>query len=195
MSIEHASSLTLITGGARSGKSTLALNLAEELISSGFDNPLFIATLRPEDPEMDYRVERHKKQRSQSWQTIEESIQLPELLETTVGNPIIIDCIAVWVTNLIFSLIDLDIESIEILDQQSMDRCETLVASQTERLINASRKSKAHVFYVTNEVGFGIVPSTPIGRLFRDVLGHANQTIARSADRTFLTIAGKTLEL
>ena len=195
MSIEQTSSLTLITGGARSGKSTLALNLAEELISSGFDNPLFIATLQPEDPEMDYRVERHKKQRSQNWQTIEESIQLPELLETTVGNPIIIDCIAIWVTNLIFSTIDLDIESIEILDQESMDRCETLVASQTERLINAARESKAHVFYVTNEVGFGIVPSTPIGRLFRDILGHTNQTIAQSADRTFLTIAGKTLEL
>ena len=146
MSIEQTSSLTLITGGARSGKSTLALDLAEELISGGFDNPLFIATLQPEDPEMDYRVERHKKQRSQSWQTIEESIHLPELLESTIGNPIIIDCIAMWVTNLIFSTIDLDIESIEILDQQSMDRCETLVASQTERLINAARESKAHVF-------------------------------------------------
>ena len=195
MSIEQASSLTLITGGARSGKSTLALSLAEELVSSGFDKPLFIATLQPEDPEMNYRVEKHRRQRSQSWRTIEESTQVPDLLETTVGNPIIIDCISLWVTNLIFTVMDHELKSIEILDQGTMDQCEKLVATQTQRLIEAANASKAHVFCVTNEVGFGIVPVSPIGRLFRDILGHTNQTIARSADRTLLTIAGKTLEL
>jgi len=195
MSIEQTSSLTLITGGARSGKSTLALNLAEELISSGFDNPLFIATLQPKDPEMDYRVEKHRRHRSQDWQTIEESIHVPDLLETTIGNPIIIDCISLWVTNLIFTVMNQDLESIEILDQESMEQCERLVAEQTQRLVYAVNASKAHVFCVTNEVGLGIVPVSPIGRLFRDILGHTNQTIAKSADRTFLTIAGKTLEL
>ena len=90
---------------------------------------------------------------------------------------------------------DLRFQSPETLDLEFIELCEELVTTRTQRLINAVEGSEAHVFCVTNEVGFGIVPVTPIGRLFRDVLGRTNQTIASAADRTFLTIAGKTLEL
>jgi adenosylcobinamide kinase / adenosylcobinamide-phosphate guanylyltransferase len=176
--------LTFLIGGARSGKSTLALQLAER---SGL-GVTFIATApRPgadpefPDPEMAERIERHRLERSDrpgDWSTIEESLDVADALRLAAGTFTIVDCLTLWVSNLMWA-------------GRTDDEIHGLAAAAAK--VASTRENP--VVAVSNEVGMGVHPDTPLGRRYRDVLGRVNQTWAASADDALLLVAGRALRL
>lgn len=170
--------LILITGGARSGKSSYALSLAE---SYGAKR-LFIATCPTIDPEMSDRVERHKLERQgRGWTTCETEIMLAQSLlnEATGYDVVLIDCMTLWINNLIFNS---QKKEKEINDAVITDLC--------LNMIDVIREIKGTVIIVTNEVGLGIVPDNTLARIYRDLVGTANQTIGKAADDVALVSCG-----
>jgi adenosyl cobinamide kinase/adenosyl cobinamide phosphate guanylyltransferase len=166
--------MLLLIGGARSGKSRLAVEMAER-----HGGPVcLIATGEASDEEMTERIERHRRERPESWQVIEESRQLDAALgQTGVEETLIIDCLTLWVSNL---MIDRDDGS--IID----------LAKATARTASAR---DALTIVVTNDVGLGLVPMDPVGRRYRDLLGLVNREFSRQAEKALLVVAGRTLEL
>jgi adenosylcobinamide kinase/adenosylcobinamide-phosphate guanylyltransferase len=162
----------LVTGGCKSGKSRHALRLAE---SSGASSKLFIATCVAQDDEMRQRVQRHRQERGVGWSTLECPVLVPEaVLEHGAGvEVILIDCLTLWLSNIL-----LECESAE----------QTL--SHVRRLADTLRADHCPVIMVTNEVGAGIVPENRLARLYRDIAGMANQTIASVATRVDWVVAG-----
>ena len=189
------SSLTLITGGARSGKSTLALEIARDSAEEAKQTVSFIATMEPNDSEMIYRVKRHKEGRPEAWETIEEQIEIADVISECTSDVIIIDCISIWISNILFELLGDFNKITEEFDEKQLiaidDSINTYLTKLSQSLIN----SNAKVLCVTNEVGFGVIPPTPVGRIFRDYLGQVNQHLARIATNTLLVVAGKVIEL
>jgi len=162
--------ITLILGGARSGKSTYAASLAKK-----YRKVAFIATCRALDKEMAERIKLHRKARPKGWKTFEETGKIESLLPK-IGDGfdcIIIDCLTLLVSNLILS---------GIKEKQILQKINAM-------LVNL-RKKKAKAIIVSNEVGSGIVPRNKLGRNFRDIAGKVNQAVAKEADAVFFTIAG-----
>ncbi len=170
--------LVLIMGGARSGKSSFAQRLAK--IVGG--KVIFVATAQAGDDEMAERIARHKASRPATWHTVEEPLELASVLqrETTSTDVVIIDCLTLWLNNL-------------LLKEGSAS--ETEVLEQVDRLLDVYEKGSSSYIIVSGEVGLGLVPPYPLGRLYRDILGWMNQKVARRADKVFLMIAGIPLEL
>lgn len=166
--------LVLVTGAARSGKSYFAEKLAAEW--SG--QVTYIATCVPGDDEMRDRVARHQDRRPSAWLTIEEPIDPSRVIQEVdqTGQVILLDCLTLLVSNWTFQYDELPDEE-KILDKIS-------------ELAIVSREARSHIIVVTNEVGWGIVPGDPLSRLYRDIIGRANQVIASHADQVFLTVAG-----
>ncbi len=165
-----------ITGGARSGKSRLAESLAE---NEG--NPLcYIATGRAGDTEMADRIAAHKARRGEKWNTVEEPVLLAEAIKTADGRfrAILVDCITLWLTNLLLADEDADRALEEV------GKLAALLPELTTPLI-----------LVSNEVGMGIVPDNPLARTFRDLAGRANEILAEAADEVYVTISGMPLRL
>lgn len=167
--------IILLTGGARSGKSGYCQKLAESIPGPR----TFIATCPIIDEEMRDRVARHKKDRQgQGWQTLEETI---ELAEAIAGRPesetVIIDCLTLWISNLLHA------ENGNKID-------ESVITGICTKIIQKCRARSGHVFFVTNEVGLGIVPDNQLARRFRDLSGRCNQIIAREADRVIFMVSG-----
>jgi adenosylcobinamide kinase/adenosylcobinamide-phosphate guanylyltransferase len=166
-------SLTLLLGGARSGKSRLAVRLASE---SGAP-VVFIATGTPGDEEMADRIARHRAERPGAWETVEEPFQLNAALESAPGGScVIVDCLSLWVANLL-----------ERGDADIDEQAATAAAEAAGR--------QALTIAVTNEVGLGVVPATSLGRLYRDVLGRVNAIWTEAASESYFIVAGKTLRL
>lgn len=168
-------SLVVLLGGARAGKSALATELATR-----WPGPVaYIATAEARDEEMSARIARHRAERPGSWTTVEEPIELqPELERLDAQTYVIVDCLTLWVSNL-------------------LERGETeqaiLAAADVAALACATRA--APVVAVSNEVGLGIVPASPLGRSFRDVLGAVNKAFVARADDAFFVVAGCLLRL
>ena len=165
--------LILILGGVRSGKSSYAQQLA-----SGIGNRiLFLATAEAGDEEMKRRIARHKSSRPESWRTVEEPLEIAGALrkEAAHADAVIIDCVTVWLSNMLMHYEKLSEE--EIL-------------SKIDGIIGAYGQDYATYIIVSGEVGMGIVPEHPLGRLFRDYLGLVNQRLAAKADRVVLMVAG-----
>jgi adenosylcobinamide kinase/adenosylcobinamide-phosphate guanylyltransferase len=161
--------LTLILGGARSGKSRRAQVMAED----SRRQPVMIATAQAFDDEMRDRITRHQAERGHGWVTIEAPVDLPEaiaLAGLAATSVIVVDCLTLWVTNLLMADID--------------------IATASDRLIAACRASPHPVILVSNETGFGIVPPDPLSRRFRDETGRLHQLIAAAADEVTLMVAG-----
>ncbi len=173
--------LTFIVGGARSGKSDYAERLAAE--SGG--RVLYVATGQPLDEEMLIRIRAHQDRRPVSWQTIELSIDVGrQLLAAPLDADVaLVDCITLLVSNLV-------LKASADLDEPDTSTATELVRSEIEELVKAIRSSKAHWLVVSNEVGQGLVPPYPVGRLYRDLLGWANQRIAEEADEVIWMVAG-----
>ena len=174
--------LIAFTGGARSGKSTAALRAA----TSAGAPVTFIATAEAGDDEMAARIERHRADRPAAWTTIEAPIQLALAVEQVdTEATIVIDCLSMWVSNRMLA---------GGAAAEAEDCARSLVAEAGE-LGERLRERSGTAVVVTNEVGSGIVPATSLGRAYRDVLGSANQAIFASADRAYLVVAGRLLEL
>ena len=164
---------TFLLGGARSGKSALAGRMAVE---SG-EPVVFIATGEPRDEEMAARIRRHRDDRPATWRTIEAPLDLlAAFRSTSPGDFLIVDCLTLWVSNLLESGVDSDAIS--------------AAADGVARELVLRRG-----VVVSNEVGLGIVPANELARAFRDVLGAVNVTFAGLASRAVLMVAGRALEL
>ena len=181
--------LTLILGGARSGKSDLALRLA----SASGRNVLFVATMQPADDEMRSRAAAHRAQRPADWRVIEESLDLAAALhrEARADNFVLIDCVTLWVSAIVADALGAD----EREDVAAMESAHNRVSVATGALLDWAASFAGHVAIVSNEVGFGLVPPYPLGRVFRDALGAANRQIAASADRIYYLVAGMVLDV
>lgn len=170
--------LTLITGGSRSGKSTHAVMLATA--DAAATRRYFIATAEALDDEMRARITHHQATRSSEFNTIEEPIDLTTAIATLHEHAeiAVLDCLTLWVSNLI---------------GKGLDDAEIL--AEADALAAALRGAPFPIIVVTDEVGSGIVPDNPIARRFRDLLGWTNQKIARVADQVLLMAAGYPLRL
>lgn len=158
-------SVTLVLGGARSGKSRLAESLAH-----GAKH--YIATAQAQDDEMGARIAHHKTRRGDGWVTHEESYDLAAIIRSldAAGNFILVDCLTVWLSNLMLT-----------------ERDWRMAAGELCALLESHR---ADIVLVSNEVGMGIVPMTPLGREFRDAQGQLNQQVATAADNVLFVAAG-----
>jgi adenosylcobinamide kinase/adenosylcobinamide-phosphate guanylyltransferase len=168
----------LLTGGARSGKS----QMAQELASKAGGNVLFVATAEAGDEEMQRRIEMHRKSRPKDWATLEATIHVGSQITKNIGGAktVIIDCITLLINN-IFQQFD------ENTDAAVVERA---VMAEIAELINCVGRSRADFIIVTNEVGLGIVPGDKVSRLYRDLLGKANQMLAANVDEVYLMVAG-----
>ena len=168
-------SLVLLIGGARAGKSALAVELA----SSWNGEVTFLATAEGRDDEMAKRIARHREQRPADWRTVDEPLELRAALESLADDVfVILDCLTLWVANRL----------------ERGDAEEDLLA-EAEHVARLAAARAAPLVAVTNEVGLGVVPATPLGRVYRDLLGEVNRTFARSADTSLLVVAGRALPL
>jgi adenosylcobinamide kinase/adenosylcobinamide-phosphate guanylyltransferase len=168
-----APGVTLILGGARSGKSQHALGLADEHLGDA----VFIATATANDAEMAARIANHQAERGTRWQTVEAPVDLPDALRQLSPNTAVclVDCLTLWLTNLMMAERD--------------------VAADAQRLIDVLEVQRVPTILVTNEVGFGIVPENALARRFRDEAGRLHQQVAKIADRVILMAAGLPLIL
>jgi adenosylcobinamide kinase / adenosylcobinamide-phosphate guanylyltransferase len=175
--------LTLVTGGARSGKSAFAERLATE----GRGPVVYVATatVDPADPEMVARVAAHRRGRPADWRTIEAPSGLGERLVDLTAGTVLLDDLGLLVTTLLFDVTDGGEPSVA-----SAERLDRAVADELAELSRASDRGGWDLVVVTNEVGSGVVPATPVGRVFRDALGRANQALAVRADAVYLLVAG-----
>ncbi len=170
--------LIFVTGGARSGKSTFALEKA----SAHGDHVTFIATAQAFDDEMRERIARHQLERPDTWTTLEEPRDVHRVLETVRGT-VVLDCLSILISNLMLG----DAEHAPLEEPEILARVNTIIEVQAARAQS--------LIIVSNEVGSGIVPEYPLGRAFRDVLGRANQMVARAASEAYLIVAGLPIKL
>lgn len=181
--------ILFVTGGARSGKSTFAEGLAKGFASAGRD-VVYIATMQPGDDELRDRVARHRAQRPAGWATLEASEGIRDALAGVAdGACVLLDCLSLWVTN---RLLALDSDEPGARAVQALERA---LDDELDAFLDAARRRAGPVVLVTNEVGAGVVPPYPLGRVYRDLLGRANQRASRSAGRAWLLVSGRALEL
>jgi adenosylcobinamide kinase/adenosylcobinamide-phosphate guanylyltransferase len=174
--------LTLVLGGVRSGKSRFAEELALKL---GGDDVLFVATAENRDGEMDHRIQKHKESRPDNWVTLEQPLNVGQaILEREESCVILIDCLTILVSNVLCQDRDL------VLSPKSIDLIHHQLMNAIDRIIEVARVKRSHVIIVSGEVGLGIVPEHPLGRAFRDLLGWANQSLAKHANATYMMISG-----
>jgi adenosylcobinamide kinase/adenosylcobinamide-phosphate guanylyltransferase len=164
--------MTLVLGGARSGKTRHA-----QILAMATPPPwVYVATAQPLDDEMTERIAAHKAARSDGWSTVEEPIELSRaVIEAPASSPVVVDCITLWVSNMMLAGHDVDdavAGFIKCLDERS-----------------------APTIVVSNEVGAGLVPETPLGRAFRDQAGIVNQHLAVSAHQVLFMVAGLAMPL
>lgn len=180
--------LTLVTGGARSGKSTFA----EKSVKESGKNIVYIATAIAFDEGMKDRIRRHREQRPAEWATIERYKDfdlLPEDPDFQKADTILFDCMTVMITN---NMLELE----EDYDHCSMERVtevEAAIKVEVQKLLEACRDKNLYV--VSNELGMGLVPSYKLGNYFRDIAGRMNQMVAAAADEVYLTVSGIPLKI
>ena len=166
-----ANKIYFITGGARSGKSFFAENLAKDLAGKR----AYIATAQALDPEMAAKIEKHRRDRDNVWDTYEEPLAVAELLRKLSNRyqVILLDCLTLWLSN--------------VMAHTDGDDA---VTARSQELAAAISNFDGSCIVVSNEVGLGIVPDNPLARKFRDFAGMLNQKIARAADEVYFTAAG-----
>ena len=167
--------MIFVTGGARSGKSAFALRRASSLAR---DAASFIATAKALDSEMNDRITQHKLERNPKWQTLEEALQIESALERATHKLVVLDCVALWVSNLLLAGIS-----------------ETAMLERTAAFITAAARLEKTVIVVSNEVGLGIVPDNALSRRYRDALGRVNQRFAAASSEAYLLVSGLELRL
>ncbi len=173
--------VVLVTGGSRSGKSAFAQKMAEAAVGKR----LYIATSVPQDTEMVLRVQRHRTARGDGWDTIEEPDDLAGVLRRDHDHSVcLVDCLTLWISNLLLSA-----------NEHRCELTEEAISARAQDLMDAAGSRSGVVVLVTNEVGMGIVPETPLGRRFRDLAGRCNQVVAARASQMYLVVSGLPLRL
>lgn len=171
----------LIIGGCRSGKS----EYAEKLAGRMSDSVIYLATAKITDKDFQKRVEEHRRRRPESWQTIEEPLEIEQVLRKRTlskGDVVIIDSLSTWLTNLIYQ-------------DGHFNHDEEKVLKKVEEISEMFKSIEAEVVIVSDEVGFGVIPPYAEGRMFRDLNGKANQIIASVAEKVYLVVAGIPMEI
>ncbi len=170
--------LTLILGGARSGKGDFAQALA---LKHGGDNVLFAATAQAGDEEMRRRIACHRATRPPNWTSLEATRALGCALRSVQAFPVVlIDCVTLWTSNVMADDDSLAAQSMQL---------------EVDDLLAWYRSAQSELILVSNEVGMGLVPDNNLGRAYRDILGSVNRKLASSADQVFLLVAGLPIEL
>jgi len=164
---------TFVLGGARSGKSSYA----EKLVEGSGLQPIYFATGRAFDTEMENRISIHRNSRGDEWQTVEEPLDLVGALQKHAGHDrfVLVDCLTLWITNLMMA--------------------EQNIAAETETLVAALPQLSGQVVFVSNEVGLSIVPENRMAREFRDHAGFLHQAVASVADEVYFIAAGLPLKM
>ena len=167
--------IVLVLGGARSGKSSWALKYTENT----YDTYMFLATAEVMDDEMADRVRLHKEDRGPQWKLREEPLAIADALKTGCGgvDAVLIDCMTIWLSNVL------------------LQKGEEAVPSYQNSLLEALARAAQSVVIVSNEVGSGIVPEHPLGRLYRNMAGSLIQKLAAAADKVVLSVAGLPISL
>lgn len=171
---ESSNMIALITGGIRSGKSRHALELAQQCKSLG--RKCFLATAEPLDDEMKVRIAKHQEERADDFLTVEEPLYLSRAIEKAQNDHslVLVDCLTVWIGNLLFRFADTPNQ----------------IRNEIESLLHVISLKKTDMFFVTNEVGLGLIPDNPLGRRYIDELGNLNQRIARLSDEVVFMVSG-----
>lgn len=193
--------IILVTGGARSGKSTFA----EELLKNE-PSVCYLATsvVQPGDEEMKDRVAKHQKQRSKNWVTEERFKDIGQFLgENNQFKGYLLDCATLLSINYFYSMmVDLFGEDYALIDQkiagfteEEKNNMEAKIMTEWHKIIETARKLSGDLIIVTNEVGLGIVPENPFSRWFRDIYGRVNQYLGKESDEVYLVVAGIPLEI
>lgn len=176
--------IILITGGVRSGKSKFA-----ESLLKGKEDVVYIATSRMCDLEMEERIKIHKESRPSYWKTVEITYRLKDSVKDE--NHYLLDCL----TNLIANIMYDYTKDIDNFNMEIQKNIENIVVSEVSELIKIIREKRGTLIIVTNEVGFGIVPDNPVGRMFRDIQGKVNQRVAQLCDQVYIVICGIPMRL
>jgi adenosylcobinamide kinase / adenosylcobinamide-phosphate guanylyltransferase len=175
--------LILVTGGARSGKSDFAQALAQSL---GGEDVLFVATAEAGDEDMAHRIAAHQQARPAAWRTVEAPRRVGQAIrQAASAKVVLVDCLTLLVSNVLLSL----------GEEPTSQTTEAAVYEEVSGLVEAAREAEGSVIVVTNEVGLGIVPANRLARLYRDVLGRANATLARESEQVYLLVSGLPLEV
>lgn len=177
--------ISLVTGGARSGKSGYAEKLAK-----GSTQPVaYIATAISFDEGMEDRIKKHRQSRPKEWITFEGYKDLHTMIPTIAKDhgTVLLDCVTIMVTNLMFENQEMDWDRIS---REDIDALEESIKKQITNLLGCVRDHDLWMIMVTNEVGMGIVPDTRLSRIFRDIAGRVNQMIAWDADEVYFTVSG-----
>ncbi len=176
MELSGTRRIVFVTGGARSGKS----RFAQRLVEAWEGRLLYVATAEVRDDEMAERVRRHRQERGERWETLDEPLDLGRALQRARAyGGCLVDCLTLWTANL-------------------LERCgpeEERFSRAVEAFLQELEAFPGRVCLVSNEVGSGIVPATPLARRFRDVAGRINQEVAARADEVYLVVAGLPLRL
>lgn len=181
------STIILCSGGARSGKS----EFAEQLALSLKGRKAYVATGQAFDDEMKDRIKKHQLRRGKEWITFEIPLHLHENWEQikNVSDVILIDCLTMFTSNHVFAHGDIN-------TQEDANRIESIILKELRLLLQEINNSNNKtVIFVTNEIGLGIVPENKLARYFRDITGRVNREVASAANRMYLTISGVTIEL
>jgi len=180
----------LVIGGARSGKSRFAENIAK----TATEKVLYIATAIVTDDDMAERIRKHREDRPWQWKTLEQTMgfhNLPELEAFQASEVVLLDCLTVMMTNLMFqTALDYDHathEEIRLVEQR--------ISEEIDALIQVFRETDKRLVIVSNEVGMDLVPAYRLGSIFRDIAGRMNQRVAAMADEVTLIVAGLPLSL
>ncbi|GAI86161.1 unnamed protein product [marine sediment metagenome] len=172
----------LLIGGARSGKSHFARELALKL----GEPVLFVATATAGDEEMKQRIEEHRRARPATWDTLEVTTDIGSQISQKIGGAkvVIVDCITLWVNNIFNQYAD---QANEPIDASTIEQ---KLTTEIDELVDCINRTEASFIIVTNEVGLGLVPANRVGRLYRDLLGRVNQLLTERADEVYLMLAG-----
>ena len=179
--------IILVTGGSRSGKSTFAENLLKEK-----DQVLYIATAIVTDGEMKERIERHRESRNPKWVTHEGFTNLNEAVKKYNKPYILLDCVTIMLTNLIFNREE-NLE--ENVSREILDAIYREIEKEYSLLLKQVKEEDTTLVMVTNEVGMGLVPEYKLGRIFRDFAGWINQYLAKNSDEVYLVTCGIPLKI
>ncbi len=186
--------LTLVLGGARSGKSSFAQRLAAQ----AGERVLYVATAEARDEEMQTRIAAHQRARPTGWRTLEAPLNVGLAVRAAMAEKpvdvVLLDCLTLLVSNRTLEGLS-ESPSEEDLDKVDQTAAQARVATELDDLLGTVQSGEAPWIVVSNEVGLGLVPPYPLGRISRDLLGWANQRLAAAADRVYLMVAGLPVEI